>query len=89
MKEDKAKCAFADEFQTLIKRCSSGLVCLQSKAIFGKDLRQCLHAGLMTACMLHAFYVCACVSIFMSVCFISVSLFTSVVYTVFEVPSQR
>ena len=59
----QGKCAFADEFQTLIKRCSSGLVCLQSKAIFGEDLRQCLHAGLMTARVLQCFYVCACVSV--------------------------
>lgn len=60
----QGKCAFADEFQTLIKRCSSGLVCLQSEAIFGEDLRPCLHAGLMTACVLHCFYVCACASIY-------------------------
>lgn len=52
----QGKCAFADGFQTLIKRRSSGLVCLQTKAIFGKNLRQCLHADLMTA-----FYVWACI----------------------------
>lgn len=47
----QGKCAFADGFQTLIKRRSSGLVCLQTKAIFGKNLRRCLHADLMTAFM--------------------------------------
>lgn len=40
----QGKCAFADEFQTPIKRCSSGVVRLQMKAIFGKNWRQCLHA---------------------------------------------
>lgn len=80
----QGKCAFADEFQTLIKRCSSGLVCLQSKAIFGEDLRQSLHAGLMTACVLQCFYVCAFICCWGFFC-----LTVSVFYTVFEDPSQR
>lgn len=65
----QGKCAFADEFQTLIKRCLSGLVCLQSEAIFGQDLRHCLHAHLMTACI---FLVLICVC-YVCVCFILLS----------------
>lgn len=68
MKE--GKCAFADEFQTLIKRSSSGLFRLQSEGIFGEDLRQCLHTGSMTAHILHCCHVCVSVNVSsMSVCF--------------------
>lgn len=57
----QGECAFADEFQALIKRCLSGLVCFQTEAIFGEDLKQRLPAALMTVWVLQCFYACACV----------------------------
>lgn len=37
----QGKCAFADEFQTLIKRGSSGLVCLRSTAERSTKKKSC------------------------------------------------
>lgn len=56
----QGKCAFADEFQTLIKHCSSALLGLSPeqgniwpglKAMFAHWLDDCMHASVCVMCV--------------------------------------